>query len=247
VLFVHEVHQVVGGQTGDFEALYRDGWEPVLATKAGARLLWFLTQAHGTGPAYTYVTITAVESLAALDDLNARLHRGDLRKWAAEVDRLRHDAVAKVLEPVPWSPPLDLDVDADVAALSGTEANGHGAAGGPDLPLFMEDTAWPHRGRLDDYLARAGTLYVDTLARAAAHGRNVLELVAAFTSVYGTGRHREVVLWQRVARPDLLAPLLTREVPAEHRAPGTWMHDALEVRDRWESRLLRVAPWSPLR
>ena len=44
----------------------------------------------------------------------------------------------------------------------------------------------------------------------------------------------------------LLLPLLSREVPAEHRGPGTWMHDALEVRDRWESRLLRVAPWSPL-
>ncbi len=235
MLFVHEVHQVAGRQASDFEVLYRDGWGSALGTTAGAQLLWFLTQAHGTGPAYTYVTITAVESLAALDDLNDRLRRGDLRRWAAEVDGLRHDSVAKVLEPVPWSPPLDVDAD-----------DHQPQVGRSDLPLFMEDTAWPHRGRLDDYLERAGTLYVDTLARAAAHGRNVLELVAAFTSVYGTGRHREVVLWQRVARPDLLAPLLTREVPAEHRAPGTWMHDALELRDRWESRLLRVAPWSPL-
>ena len=64
--------------------------------------------------------------------------------------------------------------------------------------------------------------------------------------MFGAGPEREVVLWQRVARPELLPPLLSREVPAEHRAPGTWMHDALEVRDRWESRLLRVAPWSPL-
>ncbi len=245
MLFVHEVHQVAGGQAEVFEALYRDGCGPVVGPSAGARLLWFLTQAHGTGPAYTYVTITGVESLAALDDLSARLRRGDLRTWVAALDSLRHDAVAKVLEPVPWSPPLD--VDAELGAPSGSEANGHGADRGPDLPLFMEDTAWPYRGRFDDYLERAGTLYLDTLARAAAQGRNILELVAAFTSVYGTGRHREVVLWQRVARPDLLAPLLTREVPPEHRAPGTWMHDALEVRDRWESRLLRVAPWSPLR
>jgi len=28
--------------------------------------------------------------------------------------------------------------------------------------------------------------------------------------------------------------------------PGTWMHDALEVRDDWQSRLLRSANWSPL-
>jgi len=36
------------------------------------------------------------------------------------------------------------------------------------------------------------------------------------------------------------------DVPAAYRAPGTWMHDALGVRDQWESRLLRVASWSPL-
>jgi hypothetical protein len=30
------------------------------------------------------------------------------------------------------------------------------------------------------------------------------------------------------------------------KGPGTWMHDALEVRDDWQSRLLRSASWSPL-
>ena len=39
---------------------------------------------------------------------------------------------------------------------------------------------------------------------------------------------------------------MTTEVPAEYRAPGTWMHDALRVRDDWESRLLRTSGWSPL-
>ena len=32
----------------------------------------------------------------------------------------------------------------------------------------------------------------------------------------------------------------------EYRAPGTWMHDALDVRDDWESKLLRTTAWSPL-
>jgi hypothetical protein len=112
----------------------------------------------------------------------------------------------------------------------------------------MEDTAWPHRGRFEDYLAKAGTLYVDTLARSAAsgHGKGLLELVAAFVPRYGSGRHREIVLWQRVGRQDQLLPLLNRDVPPQYRGPGTWMHDALEVRDQWESRLLKVAGWSPL-
>ena len=54
------------------------------------------------------------------------------------------------------------------------------------------------------------------------------------------------MLWQKVRDPRLVTGLLTTEVPAEYRAPGTWMHDALQVRDDWESRLLRTTGWSPL-
>ena len=38
---------------------------------------------------------------------------------------------------------------------------------------------------------------------------------------------------------------LTTAVPDQMKAPGTWMHDALEVRDQWTSRLLRTSAWSP--
>ena len=55
-----------------------------------------------------------------------------------------------------------------------------------------------------------------------------------------------MVLWQRVTRTKALVPLFGREVPVEYSVPGTWMHDALELRDQWESRLLRTAKWSPL-
>jgi hypothetical protein len=67
-----------------------------------------------------------------------------------------------------------------------------------------------------------------------------------FQSAWGGGRRREVVLWQKVIEPHRITGLLTTEIPAEHRAPGTWMHDALRVRDDWESRLLRTSSWSPL-
>jgi hypothetical protein len=123
-------------------------------------------------------------------------------------------------------------------------AIGSAAAEDGSLPLFMEDTAWPHRGRYEDYLEKAGTLYVETLAKA--KGRGLLDMVAAFSPRFGSGPRREIVLWQRISQPQGLLPLFNREVPAQYRAPGTWMHDALEVRDQWESRLLRVADWSPL-
>jgi hypothetical protein len=238
VLFVHEVHRVAGRHAEDFEASYREGWLPALAAGSpDARLLWFLHQAHGTGPAYTVVTVTAVATATALAELDERVRRGDLRQWATDVDALRHETVAKVLAPVEWSPLRELDLSTVPVTAVEREL---------ELPLFMEDTAWPHPGHLDRYLERAGSLYVETLQRAAESGRNLLELVAAFTPVFGTGRSPEVVLWQRIGRPDLLTPLLNREVPREYHVPGTWMHDALEVRDRWESRLLRCASWSPL-
>ena len=234
MLFVHETHRISGPAEQDFEALYREGWAPALAKDDGARLLWYLHHAHGTGPSYTVVTITGVADAAAWDALRTRVRDGDLSSWAADVDALREEHAAKVLTPVAWSPLQDLDLaavppDAD-----------------HDQALFMEDTAWPYRGRLTDYLEKAGTQYVQTLEKAEAAGRSLLRLEAAFTAAWGTGRHREVVLWQRVVRPELLGGLFGHDVPPEHRAPGTWMHDALGVRDQWESRLLRSAPWSPL-
>jgi hypothetical protein len=235
VLFVHEVHTVAGREADAFDALYRDEWTVALTEAGDARLLWYLHQAHGTGPSYTVVTITGVASASASAALGERIRTGDLRELAAVTDAHRHDHTAKVLTPVEWSPLRHIDL-----STVPTSALSH-----PPV-LFMEDTAWPYRGRLDDYLAKAGSLYVATLERAASTARGTLELVGAFVPAFGAGRHREVVLWQRVYQPDSLLRLLTREVPPEHRAPGTWMHDALDVRDRWNSRLLRTTEWSPL-
>ena len=79
-----------------------------------------------------------------------------------------------------------------------------------------------------------------------AEGTAILRVEGAFRTAFGSGRRREIVLWQRIVNPKALVPLLTREVPARYTAPGTWMHDALQLRDQWESRLLRTLRWSPL-
>jgi hypothetical protein len=240
MLFVHEVHHVAGKQENRFEDLYRE-WAAQLAKGDDARLLWFMHQAHGAGPAYVFVTVTAVASSAALDDLNARRRAGgDLHALTAEVDSLRHSSVAKILEPAPFSPLMEVDL-ASVPVTSEEPADGV-------LPLFMEDTAWPHPGRFDDYLKLAGSLYLETLRAANERmgGKGLLDLVAAFIPRYGSGVHREIVLWQRINNQDGLLPLFNREVPDAYKRPGSWMIDALDVRDQWESRLLRVSGWSPL-
>ena len=79
----------------------------------------------------------------------------------------------------------------------------------------------------------------------AAEGRTLLRIEASFRPAFGSHRRREVLLWQRVLEPRGLVPLLTREVPDAYLQPGKWMHDALALRDQWQSRLLRTVAWSP--
>jgi hypothetical protein len=93
-----------------------------------------------------------------------------------------------------------------------------------------------------EYIEKAGTQYAPSLQRS----NPLLDMVGAFQPSFGTGRRREIILWQRVVDHQALLGLFTTAVPARLKAPGTWMHDALEVRDEWTSRLLRTASWSPL-
>jgi len=62
----------------------------------------------------------------------------------------------------------------------------------------------------------------------------------------GAGRYPEVTLMQRLASLPPLIRLLTNDIPPQVTQPGSWMHEALELRDQWRSRLLRTATWSPL-
>ncbi|HUE58866.1 MAG TPA: hypothetical protein VMO88_04725 [Acidimicrobiales bacterium] len=232
-LLIHETHSVLGRHEDDFEDAYKGpgGYLEALASDDDARLIWYLDHVHGTGPAYTVVTITAVRDAKAWQRLADRIHAGDLKDWAGTVDKFRHDSTAKLLRPLPWSELQDIDL-AEVPVKPAEH----------ELVLFMEDTANPHEGMVHDYIAKAGEQYAPSLQR-----RNpLLQMVGAFQPCFGTGRRREIVLWQRVADQQALLRLFTTAVPPQYKAPGTWMHDALEVRDQWTSRLLRTSSWSPL-
>jgi len=236
VLFLHEVHRVVGAKEDEFDAAYREGWMPILATSSDARLLWYMRLAHGSGAAYVVVTVTALADMSAFDALSTRVRRGDLAAWSTELDAMRHGTDAKLLVPVEWSPLQEVDLS---SVPTGDEDH--------EPTVYMEDTAWPYRGGLPAYLTLAGTLYQhQTLGRSKEAGRSIIEMEAAFQPVFGTHDTTEVILWQKVVDHKALERLLTHETPAHLKGPGTWMTDALAVRDQWESRLLRTVPWSPL-
>ena len=233
MLLLHELHTVMGPKEDEFEAAYREGWLPALAETDDARLCWFLFLAHGTGRAYQVTTITALRDGAAYERLAQRVQTGDLRKWAADVDQTRHSVAGKLLLFAEWSPIQEID-------LATVPVDGHDH----EQTLYMEDSAWPYEGMLDDYLEAAHNHYAPSLQNRTE--RSLIQLDAVFQAALGAPRRREVVLWQRVDFPERLPALFTRELPAHVKGPGTWMHDALEVRDDWESRLLRSASWSPL-
>jgi len=233
MLLLHEVHTVAGRHEDEFEDAFRKGWMPALGNDGDARLLYYLKLAHGTGRAYHHTTITGLHDGAAYERLARRVQAGDLRSFATDVDGMRHEVKGKLLLPVEWSPLRDVDLEA--VPVDGVDH---------DPVLYMEDSAWPHEAMLDTYLEKARTHYAPSLEERTE--RSLLTLLAVFQAALGAPRRREVILWQRVDFPERLPGLFTRELPAHVKGPGTWMHDALEVRDDWESRLLRSASWSPL-
>lgn len=228
---MHEVHKVRGRFEDDFEAAFRHGWMPVLAAGDDARLLWYADHAQGSGPSYTVVTVTAVKDGAAWERLALRVQRGDLQKWMRGLDELRHEVEAKLLVALPWSPLQN--VAFHQVPVDGREH---------ELSLYMEDTMWPYQDKFEEYIDRCSDVYAPDLERPSA----MLAIQAAFQPALGSHLRREVVLMQRIQRPEHLLGLLRTRIPDEYRAPGTWMHDALDLRDQWTSRLLRTSAWSPL-
>ena len=232
MLLLHEVHRVAGRHEDAFESHVDKGLMGALAADNDARLAWHLKLAHGTGRAYFHITVTALRDGASYERVARSLQDGSLRSWAAHADTLRHDVTGTMLLPMQWGPQMCAFEEIPVSGAAGEQA------------LFMQDRAWPHEGRLDDYIEAARTHYAPSLE--VQTSRSLLAMVAVFQAAWGSARRREIFLWQRVLFPERLTGLFTHDLPAHVKAPGTWMNDALEVRDDWESQLLRTTKHSPL-
>ena len=231
MLFMREVHKVKGAKEDDFEATYRDGWMPMLAKSDDARLLWYTNHAHGSGVSYNVVTVTALRDATAWEQLVYRVQKGDLQPWMRELDELRHEVTGTLQMPLVWSPMQDLDFGSVP-----TDGVVH------DPTLYMEDTMWPYDGKLVDYIEACGGVYSKSLEMY----DPFITIVSAVQPALGSQLRGEVSLMQKIHKLDQLAQLLANEIPLEYRGPGSWMHEALAVRDQWESKLLRTSTWSPL-
>lgn len=232
MLLVRELHSVRGEAGAELEAAYREVWMPRLGAEPDARLLWYLDQAHGTGPAYTVVTYTAVSDGAAWARLTERRRDGDLGDVADAVDAACHESSGKVVMPVVWSPLQEVDFESVPV---------DGALHEPGL--WMEDTGWPY-SPLHEYVR-----FWDEGYRQRIEGRpeaeRVLDILACFEIAHGSGPRPEAILMQRIRNLDRLRTILATPQRTHGATASAYMDEALRHRDRWESRLLRSAPWSP--
>lgn len=228
MLFLHEIHEVVAGRAEAFEALVQEVWRPWIEERAEARLCWFWEHTHGTGPSYQALSITAVRDWATWGALVER-SRTDARfaDWRRRVAEVRRDVVQKLLLPTAWSPLQAVDLTAPAPTRA------------PATPaLFLHDTGWPFPGKLEAYADALGTVFHPQVQRS-----RMIAVEACWTVAPGTGRHHEVVLLQRILDWERFARLLTHGADPQQR--GGWMVEGLAYRDRWESKLLRCARWSP--
>ncbi len=236
MLLLRESHSVAGLHEDDFEDTLRNDWMQTLAKTDGVRLLYYLHVAHGSGASYNVITYTWFRDGRAWDQLRSRSDGGDLSAYMTKLDGMRHEVEGKFIIPLPWSPLQEIDIDQ--IPCDGTEHKN---------TLFMEDTVWPHEGKLEEYIEKSGTMYANEFRKEEAEkNTQLLEIEASFRTTFGSHRRREIILWQKVLQPKALVPLFRFDMPREYKKPGLWMLDALALRDQWESRLLRTSKWSPL-
>lgn len=230
---MHETHRLIGRHAATFESLVRDEWMGAVAEDDGVRLLGYLNHAMGSGPSYQVITITALRDAEAWQELSGRMLSGDMSDLCSRLDACRYEVEGKLLTPVHWSALQSVDLAAVPAV-----------AGDNELSVYMHDTGWPD-APLDDYIRFWDEEYWRFM-RETPPERKLLDVIACFQVAHGSGIRPEAILMQRIVDLATLGSLLAR--PAVHDPttwPGSYMAKGLEVRDQWESKLLRSSTWSP--
>ena len=218
MLFVHDVHAVMGERELDFEDSVRSEYAVAVAD-GDTRLLWYFNSTHGAGEAYKVVTITAVRDGDAWERLVERLRRGDLSAWAGRAEAMRYGLTSTLLAALPSSPLAALDLDAVPA-----EPQDHA------LSVFREDTL--EGPGLDEVLDVAATPGSDA----------VLTPVGAFRPAVDPAPRRQVLY--RLAEPDRWTPAFGLDAGWDD-WPGS-LTPTLPPDVSGSSRILRTSSWSPL-
>jgi len=102
MIFLQEIHEVIGGKMEEFSEAMRDRWKPLIEQGGLARVLWFWELTMMTNVSYTAVSITAVRDWQSWGTLVDRMVSDrKWKKWNHDVCEYRRDVVSKMLLPNP--------------------------------------------------------------------------------------------------------------------------------------------------
>jgi hypothetical protein len=230
MFFVHEIHALHPVQADEFETALREQWVPALAQDERTRLVWCVRSMPAAISFPEMITLTAVEDGAALERLGERMRGRDLRGPGGELGQLRRQVTTRVLAPLEEFNPYQLDLS--------------------DLPLTRDDA--PTRMYIHDFVVPQPAMQRRYEIQMREAFMTMLDLEglqmliwAGLETVAGGGRTPLSLMLTHIGSAAAGANLLAEGNPRVRPEPGTWMHEGLQLRDTWVSRLVRSVPWSP--
>jgi hypothetical protein len=229
MIIVHQIHSLVDGAADEFERQSRDEWLPRLADDESR----FAFYAMPTGAAVRQdevITMIACSDSGALGRLSDRVRTGDLGPLASSQALLRTGVATRILKP--------LDYDPSGLTMADIPAQ---ACDRPPV-AYMHDFVPPVIGQNRAYCDMMRERYM-SLSETELSG---VVLRMSWETAWGGGPVPEMFNLSEIRSPEALLQLVGREIPIGYKQMGTWMWEALAVRDRWTTRLVRSARWSPV-
>jgi hypothetical protein len=231
MLYLHQILTVAPPRRAEIDARLRDDWLPAVARDDGARLAWVASSMDCGTYADEICTFTVLRDPAALARHGERVRTGDLSGLAVQLADSVVKQELRLMKPLRYNP---FTVNIDDIPTAPVDA--------PTVS-YMHDFVPPCLGQNRGYEDMMEQRYM-ALSEKELSG---VVLYGAFETAAGAGPMPEHFNLSKIRSTDALIQLLAHEIPKEYKAMGSWMWEALGVRDRWTTRLVRCASWSPVR
>lgn len=229
MFILHQVHQLEPGSIDSFESFVRDEVLPSVASDPGSRLFWYASATDVSTRGREAITMIALQDAQTLERFATRMRSGDLAAVGNQLNRMRRGVETRIAKPLRHNP-----LTIDVSALPTSAVENH-----PTIS-YMHDFVPPRIGQRRAYEDAMVKIY------GAMSDRELLDIALWAGLEPVAGPVPEQINISRIQNIDVLVNLFVNDIPREHKQLGTWMHEALKLRDRWTTRLVRCAPWSPL-
>jgi hypothetical protein len=229
MILLHQVHSLRSGAGPEFEELTRDRLLPLSASET-ARFAFYAVPTGAAIHQDEVITMIALKDGDALGRFSERVRTGDLANTGNQLAALRTDVATRLLKPLDYDPSqLRIeDIPASVRLKPAVS--------------YMHDFVPPVIGQNHAYVDMMRERYM-ALTETELSG---VVLRLSWETVWGGGPVPEMFNLSEIRSPSALLQLVGKEIPGEYKQIGSWMWDALGVRDRWTTRLLRSATWSPI-